>query len=164
MNEKELEGHDAVSMAIKHVKETCHIQEFTTDNRDPLTTWIWIDHGSRFVEVFPWELVQNAIENAGIEFTELEMDKIISITSDDDLQDYIAGKAWKIFEERYPEQAADIRKADETDHSPKEESWDPLNEIIGMCIGAGYFITARYAFDRAFRELVSPWRRQGGDE
>lgn len=46
---------------------TCRPHEI--DNRDTLTTWLWIDkYGSKegYIEVDPWDLVENTIENAGL--------------------------------------------------------------------------------------------------
>lgn len=33
-----------------------------TDNRDLTTTWLWTDN-HKFIEVNPWDLVKNALEN-----------------------------------------------------------------------------------------------------
>lgn len=54
---------------VEYLLQTQDIAQMTrrvpienTDNRDFRTTWLWLD-GSRYIEVDPIDLVQNAVEN-----------------------------------------------------------------------------------------------------
>ena len=59
--------------------------DFTVDNRDPGTTWLWLDGTGDYIEVNPYELIENAVENCkdwmvdeeGVDPTEL--DKALSV-------------------------------------------------------------------------------------
>lgn len=44
--------------------------EYTIDNRDTSTTWLWI--GDSYIEVNPYELMVNVIENSHLEENEQE--------------------------------------------------------------------------------------------
>ena len=33
------------------------------DNRDMVTTWLWIEDKNEYIEIDPWDLVENVLDN-----------------------------------------------------------------------------------------------------
>lgn len=135
---------------------TWKVDELATDNRDPNTTWIWIDHGARYFEVFPWELVQNAIENAHVDVREELLFQAGNVQgpAEERLWDLCDQEIKMRMEAYYPEFAAEMQG----DQEPSEDAQRAWNECTSYIIGAIYFHFARCAFDSEYRHHHQSWR------
>ena len=136
------------------------VNDMAEDNRDPSTTWIWIDHGERYFEVFPWDLVQNAILNAHVDVSD---DLLFQAGN---MQGALEEKLWDLFDGAitsrmrayHPEHFAELQKAIEENRDPNEPAQLAWNECSSYIIGAAYFHFARCAFDDEYQKHYQPWR------
>lgn len=138
------------------MNDSTRIGSFTTDNRDPLTTWIWVGEGAqqRYVEVFPWELVENAIENVHSGLTEEHRKEVNNIAGhfEDDLMDALDGRISQLMEKFYPQELAELKAANEEAIDAPGDAYDAWNECTWMILGSACFHLARMSFDRAYRD------------